>query len=107
MRQSSSNVRITVIIAVAFAAGIGVGQFGRGEAHAQSLSTATLYVPAGGLVFRAPDGTALARLARDAHGGTFELFDDRHEVSMRVPRVASAAPESAPNRGMFDKGDVF
>jgi hypothetical protein len=30
-------------------------------------------------VFRAADGTPLARLSRGPHGGSFELFDDRAE----------------------------
>jgi hypothetical protein len=81
-------------IAGAFVAGAGISQLTQREAHAQSSTTATLYVPSGGLVFRATDGTALARLSRDAHGGTFELFDDRHEVSTRVPRGSA---EPAPN----------
>jgi hypothetical protein len=98
MRSTSPRAWITVLtIATAFVTGIGVDRCMGREAQAQSLSTTTLYVPARGLVFRAPDGTALARLSRDAHGGTFELFDDRHEVSTRVQRAAPLSPVLAPN----------
>jgi hypothetical protein len=116
MRSTSSRRRITALaIATAFVAGIGASQLAQHEAQAQSLSTATLYVPAGGLVFRAPDGTAIARLSRDAHGGTFELFDNRHEVSMRAPKGPAKFPELAPNPYATDvdpwtpatKADVF
>jgi hypothetical protein len=95
MRSTSSRRWTTALaIAAAFVTGLGVNQFAQREAQAQSISTASVYVPAGGLVFRATDGTAIARLSRDAHGGTFELFDDRHEVSVRVPRAVS---DPAPN----------
>ena len=101
MRSTSSRRWITAMaIAAAFVTGVGVTQFAQREAQAQSVTTATVYVPSGGLVFRATDGTALARLSRDAHGGTFELFDDRHEVSMRVPRAVS---DPAPNPCVVDK----
>jgi hypothetical protein len=70
----------TWVLGIIFASGIG---FGAGalqrEAHAQSAATSTIYVPAGGLVFRAGDGTPLARLSRGPHGGNFEVFDDRGE----------------------------
>jgi hypothetical protein len=93
MRSMSSRRWITALaVAAAFVAGIGADQLGQREAHAQSGSTATLYVPSGGLVFRATDGTVLARLSRDGRGGTFELYDDRHEVSMRVPKLGELAP---------------
>ncbi len=53
----------TWLLAMLLAGGIG---FGAGalqrEAYAQSIATSTIYVPAGGLVFRAADGTPLARL---------------------------------------------
>ena len=51
------------------------------------IATSTIYVPAGGLVFRAADGTPIARLSRGPHGGSFELFDDRGET------------RAAPNNG--------
>jgi len=58
--------------------GFGAGALQR-EAHAQSIATSTIYVPAGGLLFRAAGGTPIARLSRGPHGGSFELFDDRGE----------------------------
>jgi hypothetical protein len=63
-------------VVLAFGIGFGAGALQR-EAHAQSIAAATIYVPAGGLVFRAADGTPLARLSHGPHGGDFEIFDDR------------------------------
>ena len=82
---------------------LGIG-FGAGalqhEAHAQSIATSTIYVPAGGLVFRAADGTPLARLSRGPHGGSFEVFDDRGEER--------AAPKRDGSRGyVLDDGDPW
>jgi hypothetical protein len=100
--QSTSRIN-ALALATAFVAGIGANQFTQREAHAQSLSAATLVVPVGGLVFRAPDGTALARISRDAHGGVFELFDDRHEMSMQAPRAAPTVRDPrAPNSDDLD-----
>jgi hypothetical protein len=64
---------------VAGGIGFGAGALQR-EARAQSIATSTIYVPAGGLLFRAADGTPIARLSRGPHGGSFELFDDRGET---------------------------
>jgi len=76
-----------------FACGIG---FGAGtlqrEAHALSMTTSTIYVPAGGLVFRAADGTPLARLSRGPHGGSFELFDERGERGAAPTRDPGSRP---------------
>ena len=92
MRSMPARRWITALaVAAAFVAGVGVDEVGQREAQAQAQSTATMYVPSGGLVFRAADGTVLARLSRDAHGGTFELYDDRHQVSMRVPKLSDLA----------------
>ena len=65
-----------VAVTTAFLAGIAFDAVEHREARAQSLTTSTIYVPEGGLVFRATDGTPLARLSRDPHGATFELYDD-------------------------------
>ncbi len=46
----------------------------------------------------APDGTLIARLSRDEHGGAFELFDDRHEACATAPR---------PNPYVDDDGDPW
>lgn len=70
--------------------GFGAGALQR-EARAQPGATSTIYVPSGGLVFRAADGTPLARLSRGPHGGSFELFDergDRHAGPAREPSKA-------------------
>lgn len=97
MRSTSSRSWVTAVsLASVFLFGMAAGHLTQREAHAQSLSTSTIYVPPGGLVFRAPDGAPLARLSRDAHGGTFELFDDRQEVSVRAPRVTPVWPTQPP-----------
>jgi len=90
------------LLGVIFACGIGfaAGALQR-EAHAQSIATSTIYVPAGGLLFRAADGTPIARLSRGPHGGSFELFDDRGEER--------AAPTKDPGskRYVLDEGDPW
>jgi hypothetical protein len=65
-----------LVVTTAFLGGMAFDELGHREARAQSLTTSTIVVPEGGLYFRAPDGTPVARLARDAHGGSFELFDE-------------------------------
>ncbi len=90
------------LLGMLLAAGIG---FGAGalqrEAHAQPVATSTIYVPAGGLVFRAADGTPIARLSRGPHGGSFELFDDRGEERSAPARVSGA------KRYDVDEGDPW
>ena len=66
-----------LVVGAAFLAGIVFDELGHREARAQSLTASTIVVPEGGLYFRAPDGTLVARLSRDAHGGSFELFDGK------------------------------
>jgi hypothetical protein len=85
---------------VACCIGFGAGTLQR-EAHAQSIATSTIYVPAGGLVFRAADGTPLARLSRSPHGGSFEVFDDRVEE-----RVAPAKDRGSKGY-VLDDGDPW
>lgn len=79
---------------VAGGIGFGAGVLQR-DARAQAIATSTIYVPAGGLVFRAADGTPIARLSRGPHGGSFELFDDRGET------------RAAPTKGTDSKGYVL
>lgn len=86
--------------ALAASVGFGAGALQR-EAHAQSIATSTIYVPAGGLVFRAADGTPIARLSRGPHGGSFELFDDRGEEH------AAPAPGSGSKGYVLDDGDPW
>jgi hypothetical protein len=78
LRPSRRVLASVLALTATFSAGALLDAALHREAHAQSLATSTIVVPEGGLVFRASDGTPLARLSRDAHGGTFELFDDRH-----------------------------
>lgn len=90
------------VLGMAGALGVGfaAGSLQR-DAHAQSIATSTIYVPAGGLVFRAADGTPLARLSRGPHGGSFVLYDDRGEEG--------AARQAEPTREPYviDEGDPF
>jgi hypothetical protein len=103
MFRASRRVFASVLtLAAAFAAGVAFDAAFHREAHAQSLTTSTIYVPEAGLVFRASDGTPIARLSRDAHGGTFELFDDRHEVGGARPST-----ELRPNPYQDDEGDPW
>jgi hypothetical protein len=78
---------MSLILAVTFLAGMAFDAVSHREAHAQSLATSNIVVPEGGLFFRSPDGTPIARLSRDAHGANFELFDER--LATRPTRVAS------------------
>jgi hypothetical protein len=94
MRPLSSRAPVWILsVCAAFVAGVAFEHFGR-EAHADSVtSVSTLYVPAGGLVFRSIDGTPLARISRDSHGGTLELYDEHGELA---PRGASRTPTAVP-----------
>lgn len=101
MRSTKRRMWVWLLgLVCAFAAGFGASALQR-EAHAQSIATSTIYVPAGGLVFRAADGTPIARLSRGPHGGSFEVFDDRGDE-----RPASAAQHGA-NSYVLDEGDPW
>jgi hypothetical protein len=47
------------------------------------------------LIFRTPDGKAIARLSRDAHGGVLELYDDRQEAAARLSGAVLGASHPA------------
>ena len=72
-----------LILTAGFLAGTTFDALHPRPARAQSVATSTIYVPEGGLVFRAADGTPIARLSHDAHGGTFELFDSHQQPELR------------------------
>jgi hypothetical protein len=97
---STRVVASALVVAAAFFGGIVFDELGHREARAQSLTTSTVIVPEGGLYFRAPDGTVVARLSRDAHGGSFELFDGRSSSASKElranPYVDDADPWSKP-----------
>jgi len=93
-------IAVTALVAT-FAAGIAVSQLWVHEAHAQTNPfAATIYVPTDGLAFRTFDGRVVARLSHDAHGGVFELYDERElpvtrvraESFARVPPGSVASP---------------
>jgi hypothetical protein len=95
LRSSSRALLWSLTVGVAFVGGIAFEHFGR-EANAQSAGISTLYVPPGGLVFRAMDGKPLARISQDSHGGALELYDDRREVATRLqgPRMPVLAQQN-------------
>src|SRR5260370_15129299 len=95
-----STVSVPVLAVVsAFAGGLVAAHVWPRHASAEPIgSTSTIYVPADGLVFRGLDGKPIARLARDAHGGFLELYDDRRASAARFPgRVVPAVERSAPS----------
>ncbi|HEY3821874.1 MAG TPA: hypothetical protein VGL81_32130 [Polyangiaceae bacterium] len=102
MLRSSRALLWSLTVCGAFVGGVAFEHFGR-DANAQSAGISTLYVPAGGLVFRAMDGKPLARISEDSHGGALELFDDRREVAARFqgsrpPPLARQNPYTLDDR---------
>jgi hypothetical protein len=84
-----TRATMAIALAASFVAGVIVARCGGvREARAQPAA-ASIIVPPQGLVFRSTDGRALARLASDADGGVFELYDAREQVAARL-RVGSA-----------------
>jgi hypothetical protein len=72
-------------LAATFAAGLIASPLWVRDARAQSAPfAATIYVPSDGLAFRTFDGRVVARLSHDAHGGVFELYDEREQPVARV-----------------------
>jgi hypothetical protein len=84
--------RWLVVAFCAFVTGVAADALQR-DAQAQPGATSSIYVPAGGLVFRAADGTPIARLSRGPHGGSFELYDDRGETREGPSREGPASRE--------------
>jgi len=102
LRSSSRALLWSLTVCAAFIGGVASEHFGR-EANAQSAGISTIYVPPGGLVFRAMDGKPLARISQDAHGGALELYDDRREVATRLhgsrtPVLAQQNPYTLDDR---------
>ncbi len=80
-----TSLVVTTALAATFAAGIAASQMWVHDAHAQTNPfAATIYVPSDGLAFRTFDGRVVARLSHDAHGGVFELCDEREQPVTRV-----------------------
>ena len=83
---SSRSYLFALALVAAFAAGVLSQRIRLPEAHADTVSsTATVYVPPDGLVFRTLDGTPIARISRDSHGGVFEVYDDQQRPARRSP----------------------
>jgi hypothetical protein len=102
-------IAITALVATfaAFSAGVAASQLWEHEAHAQTNPfAATIYVPSDGLAFRTFDGRVVARLSHDAHGGVFELYDEREQPVTRVRAESFArAPLPSPNAPRRPNGD--
>jgi hypothetical protein len=92
---------VPLAIAAAFACGLLASRVLEKDARAQRAAmSSAVFVPADGVAFRTLDGRVIARLAYDAKGGYFELYDEheRPAASMRGNgiAVARAAPPSVP-----------
>ncbi len=85
-----------LVVTAAFLGGIAFDELGHHEARAQSMTTSNIVVPEGGLYFRAPDGTVVARLSRGARGGSFELFDGRSGAATKELRANPYLDEVDP-----------
>ena len=72
-------------LSTAFAGGIATSHLIEREARAQAGgASASVYVPAEGLAFRAADGRVIARVSYDSRGGAFEVFDNRERVAVAM-----------------------
>lgn len=90
---------LVITVAAAFAAGALSHHLWPHDAHAQGgPTTSSVLVPWEGLVFRTPDGAAIARISRDAHGGLFELYGDRQDGVARFSSLPMAAPARPATR---------
>jgi hypothetical protein len=75
---------LLLVVAVAFLTGVTCSQLFVRDAHAQASPLAsTIYVPSDGIAFRSFGGHVVARLSYDAHGGIFELYDEREQITSR------------------------
>jgi hypothetical protein len=83
LRSMPRPLLLLLTACTAFLAGATYEHFGR-SAQAQSAGVSTVYVPAGGVVFRSLDGAPLARITRDAHGGVLEMYDNHKDVATRL-----------------------
>ena len=87
---------LSLIVPVAFAVGALTSRWLVREARADAVPfAATVYVPSDGIAFRSFDGHVIARLSYDAHGGFFEVYNEREQVASRV-RGEPTGPTSAP-----------
>jgi hypothetical protein len=87
-----------LVVGGAFAGGLTASHWvARAQAQSQPLG-ATIYVPSDGLVFRTFDGRVVAKLAYDAHGGTFQLYDER-EQPLLLGAAANSTGLGAPSAG--------
>jgi hypothetical protein len=109
-RPSSSRLVLvllwTLSLCGAFVGGIAFEHSGR-EAQAQSPGVSTLFVPAGGLVFRTLDGKPIARISETGKGGNFELFDSHQDVGLHLQPGRPAAALVQDNPYSVDERDPW
>jgi hypothetical protein len=92
MKSIRPYTRSVLWLAV-FVAGQLSGRLLPHEASAQtSQMPATIYVPSGGLMFRAPDGTLIAMLSRDGRGGFLQVVNGDGRSTTRVPEDYRPGP---------------
>jgi hypothetical protein len=87
-------------VTLAFALGALSSQFFVRDARAQALPfAATVYVPSDGIAFRSFDGHVVARLSYDAHGGIFDVYNEREQVAarLRADSVGRGSPLARPD----------
>jgi hypothetical protein len=115
--RASWKATLISVAGLSAATGGALGHWGwPRDARAQSHSSvSTVFVPPDGLIFRSPDGRAIARLARDESGGVIELYDNDEQVTSRLtarqPTRNAKAPDctctQAPQSVMLDNLDPW
>jgi hypothetical protein len=76
---------VSALVVSAFAGGALSSRVFAGDARADARpTTATIYVPADGLVFRSPEGKTIARISSDASGGVLELYNEKEQPGARL-----------------------
>jgi len=92
MRTIPSSTRAALLCAV-FVAGLLAGHALTRDASAETPhATSSILVPATGLTFRAPDGTLIATLSRDARGAFFEFSNGDGKSTTRIPEDYRPGP---------------
>ena len=109
-------------LAATFGAGLLTSHALEREAKAQrNVTTSAVFVPSDGIAFRTLEGRLIAKLAYDARGGFFELYDEHERLTTSLhgssglssarpgallppPATAPSAPEPPRPTGELDLG---